>query len=84
MAIKASLRRPGFAVDATELQRGLLDEGLSELPIALPHIARIAELPWLHRDPVARMLVAQAIVEGLTLLSADSALEGYGRCVRAI
>jgi hypothetical protein len=42
---------------------------------------RVATLAWVHRDPFDRMLVAQAKEEGLTLLSADAALKGYGRFV---
>jgi len=84
VAIKASLGRGDFVVDADQLHRGLLSEGFTELPIGHAHIARVATLPWVHRDPFDRMLVAQAMVEGLTLLSADSALKGYGRVVRAV
>jgi PIN domain nuclease of toxin-antitoxin system len=83
VAIKASLQRPDFRVDPAELHRGLVEEGFVELPIAAAHIARLAALPWVHRDPFDRMLVAQAAVEGLTLLTADSRLKAYGRFVRA-
>jgi PIN domain nuclease of toxin-antitoxin system len=44
----------------------------------------VATLPLLHGDPFDRMLVAQAAVEGLTLLTADAALKRYGRFVRAV
>jgi PIN domain nuclease of toxin-antitoxin system len=82
VAIKTSLRKPGFDVDPDVLRKLLTDEGFTELPIAPAHIARVAALPWLHRDPFDRMLVAQAAVEGLTLLSADATLKRYGRFVR--
>jgi PIN domain nuclease of toxin-antitoxin system len=84
VAIKASLQRPDFSVMPVELHRALLDEGFTELPILPAHIAHVATLPWLHRDPFDRMLVAQAAVEGLMLLSADAALKRYGRFVRAV
>lgn len=84
VAIKASLKRPDFTARPDELHRGLLGEGFVELPIQPAHIAHVAKLPWLHRDPFDRMLVAQAAVEKLTLLTADSALKGYGRFVRAV
>jgi len=84
VAVKASLARPDFAVDVGELHRGLLAEGFIALPIAPAHIARVGRLPWLHRDPFDRMLVAQAAVEGLTLLTADKTLKAYGRFVRAV
>jgi PIN domain nuclease of toxin-antitoxin system len=47
------------------------------LPVALDHSLRVAALPWHHRDPFDRLLVAQAQAEGLTLLSADAALRPY-------
>jgi PIN domain nuclease of toxin-antitoxin system len=84
VAIKASLQRPDFAIKPAELYRALLDEGFTELPILPSHIAQVAKLPWLHRDPFDRMLVAQAAVERLTLLTADAALKRYGRFVRAV
>lgn len=82
VAIKASLKRPDFMVDASELHASLLDEGFGELAIAPKHIVRVATLPWLHRDPFDRMLAAQAVEEGLRLLTADAALKAYGRFVR--
>ena len=82
VAIKTSLRKPGFDVDPELLRGFLTDEGFTELPIAPTHIAQVATLRWLHRDPFDRMLVAQATVEGLTLLTADAALKAYGRFVR--
>lgn len=50
----------------------------SVLPIALQHAVRTADLPWHHRDPFDRLLVAQALYEKLPLLSGDPALDGYG------
>ena len=83
VASKASLKRSDFTADPAELHRALVGEGFNELAIAPAHIARVATLPWLHRDPFDRMLVAQAAVEGLTLLTADAGLKRYGRFVRA-
>lgn len=83
VALKTSLRKPGFDVDPMLLRSKLDAEGFSELPILPAHIARVTTLPWLHRDPFDRMLVAQAAVEGLTLFTADASLKRYGRFVRA-
>ena len=47
------------------------------LPIEMRHCAEVAELPFYHRDPFDRMLIAQAIVEEMTLLSRDSRLSDY-------
>jgi PIN domain nuclease of toxin-antitoxin system len=84
VAIKTSLGRPGFSVDPLKLHRALLAEGFTELPILAPHVARVASLPWVHRDPFDRLLVAQAIVERLTLLTADTTLKRYGRFVSVV
>jgi len=51
--------------------------GFRELPITLAHAEQAAVLPLLHKDPFDRMLVAQAIVEGMVLVTADSRLAGY-------
>jgi PIN domain nuclease of toxin-antitoxin system len=52
--------------------------GFVELPITMEHGELAASLPLHHKDPFDRMLVAQAIVEGLTLVTADDVLRGYG------
>jgi PIN domain nuclease of toxin-antitoxin system len=52
--------------------------GFVELPITMEHGELAASLPLHHKDPFDRMLVAQAIVEGLTLVTADDALRVYG------
>ncbi len=84
VAIKTSLGRAGFSVESRLLRETLVAEGFIELPIAAAHIARVAGLPWVHRDPFDRMLVAQAMEDGLTLLTADSTLKGYGRFVKVV
>ena len=48
------------------------------LPLALSHAVLVADLPWHHRDPFDRLLVAQATVEGLTLVTRDKELSAYG------
>jgi len=52
--------------------------GLLELPVTVRHGEKAAQLPLLHRDPFDRMLVAQAMVEGLILVTADSLMAQYG------
>jgi PIN domain nuclease of toxin-antitoxin system len=84
VAIKTSLARPGFSVDAKLLHGALVVEGFVELPIQPAHIARVAELPWVHRDPFDRLLVAQALEERFTLLTSDAALKPYGRFVKVV
>jgi PIN domain nuclease of toxin-antitoxin system len=49
-----------------------------ELPVAVRDVARVARLPFHHRDPFARLLAAQALDEELTIVSADSVFRRYG------
>jgi PIN domain nuclease of toxin-antitoxin system len=58
--------------------------GLAELPVTGAHAERVAALPRVHRDPFDRMLVAQSIVEPLTLLTNDALLARYGNSVRLV
>ncbi len=77
VAIKRGLGRDDFKVDARLLRRGLLDNGYSELPILSDHVVATESLPPLHKDPFDRILVAQATVEGVTLLTTDSLVSQY-------
>ena len=52
--------------------------GLLELPITVRHGETVRSLPMLHRDPFDRLLVAQPLVEGLTLVTSDRRLAQYG------
>lgn len=82
VAIKAALGRDDFGVEPAVLRRGLLDNGYIELPIASEHAVATATLPLLHRDPFDRMLVAQAQVEGIALLTSDAVVAGYPGPIR--
>jgi PIN domain nuclease of toxin-antitoxin system len=82
MAIKASLGREDFQVNPPALRLGLLDQGFLELPIQVDHVLAVQHLPWVHRDPFDRLLVAQAAQERLSLITADRTLLGYGDGVR--
>ena len=85
IAIKqAQSRRNGFHVDARLLRRGLLDNGYSELPILSSHVVSVDTLPPLHKDPFDRILVAQATVEGITLLTSDKIVAKYPGPVRKL
>lgn len=78
VAIKSGLGRADFLVDAGLLRRGLADNGWEELPVSAAHAAAVAALPPHHRDPFDRMLVAQARIEGATVVTHDRAFEPYG------
>jgi PIN domain nuclease of toxin-antitoxin system len=84
IAIKAGLGRSDFAFDPAEIARSALDTGFTELPVRSEAAAFVAQLPLLHRDPFDRVLVAQAIVEPATLLTADVQLAPYTELVRHI
>ena len=91
VAIKSSLGRADFQVEAAALRLGLLGQGFRELPVRAEHALAVQHLPWIHRDPhrcaedcvFDRLLVVQAQLEGLRLLSADRALVAYGEHVHA-
>jgi len=82
ITIKSGLGRPDFQVDARILRRGLVDNGYHELAILSPHVVAIDLLPPIHKDPFDRLLIAQAIVEGITLLTDDSMVAKYPGPVR--
>ena len=84
VAIKRGLGRQDFKVDARLLRRGLLDNGYSELPIVSDHVVATESLPPIHKDPFDRVLVAQATVEGITLLTTDSVVSQYPGPIRAV
>ena len=74
IAIKRGLGRDDFRVDPRLLRRGLIDNGYAELPISSQHAVSIDTLPALHKDPFDRLLLAQALTEGITLLTSDAQL----------
>lgn len=84
VAIKFALGRADFDVDPRVLRRALLDNGYAELPITGQHAVTIANLPPLHKDPFDRLLLAQAIIEGITLVTADARLARYPGPVRLV
>ncbi|GAA0312431.1 type II toxin-antitoxin system VapC family toxin [Sphingomonas oligophenolica] len=84
VAIKSVLRRPDFDIDPHVVRRTLIDDGYLELPLTAVHAVGVAGLPPIHKDPFDRLLVAQAMVEGITLLSADAAVADYGGIVRRV
>jgi PIN domain nuclease of toxin-antitoxin system len=84
IAIKSSLRRKDFRIDVTQLLATLPKMALMELPITAAHAAGITRLPPIHRDPFDRLLIAQSVVEPLTLLTNDTLLERYRVGVRVV
>jgi PIN domain nuclease of toxin-antitoxin system len=84
VAIKRAMGRKEFDVDPRALRRGLRENGYSELDFTSDHAFVVADLPLIHKDPFDRALVAQAISEGITLLTSDRVLARYPGGVRKI
>ena len=77
IAIKASHKRADFMVNVPELYGELLRNAYKEVPVLAAHTFAVAHLPHLHKDPFDRLLLAQAMRENLTLLTADETLATY-------
>ena len=84
VSIKRGLGRADFRVDPRLLRRGLLDNGYGEVPITSEHATSLDSLPPIHKDPFDRILVAQAMVEGITLLTTDPLVAQYPGPVRGV
>ena len=84
VVIMSGLGRKDFRVEARLLRRGLVDNGYSELPIVSDHVVAIESLPPIHKDPFDRVLVAQATVEGITLLTNDPVVAQYPGPIRKL
>lgn len=84
IAIKSALGREDFRVEPRQLRRALLDNGYIELPVTSQHAVGIDSLPALHKDPFDRLLLAQAMSEGIILVTADAELASYSGPVRKV
>ena len=78
IAIKSSLGKLQFKKGLVEYRRMLVGElGLLFVPIEPEHLEELRTLPFHHKDPFDRLLVGQAMVEGLALFSGDLAFDQY-------
>ena len=82
IAIKTKLGK--MTGDAEALAAAIDASGFQELPVTAKHAAAVAKLPLHHADPFDRMLIAQAFLEPLRLVTADKALAAYGGAVEFI
>ena len=78
VVIKKGLGRPDFSVDPVRLREQALRAGFGELPVRAPHVLEAGALPSLHSDLFDRILLAQARIEQLVLLTDDQKLLEYG------
>jgi PIN domain nuclease of toxin-antitoxin system len=84
IVIKYGLVEPDFDVDPRLLRRELLDNGYSEMAVTPAHVLAVLTLPSLHKDPFDRILIAQSIAEGVTLLTSDPVVAQYQGLVRQV
>ena len=79
MQLKMQLGKLKLSLPLQELIRNQQETNdLNVSPVALPHVLALDALPFHHKDPFDRLLIAQSIVEGLTIVSADSQFSAYG------
>jgi PIN domain nuclease of toxin-antitoxin system len=84
ITIKHGLKRQNFDFSARAMRSAMLANGYHELAISCEHALAIDMLPHLHKDPFDRLLVAQAMLEDLTLLTADETVSKYPGSIRLV
>ena len=82
--IKCGLGREDFRVDPRLLRRRLLTNGYVELAVGGDHALAVSGLPPIHKDPFDRMLIAQSMVESVTLLTSDPLMAKYPGSIRKV
>ena len=78
MAIKISLNKLKLKKDLRTIIKSTVENGIEILPIITEHILKVMELKYFHRDPFDRLIISQAIVEDLSVITADSEFKKYG------
>lgn len=78
LAIKLSIGKLQLAKPLSVIMAEVQSNGFLLLPIAPSHILQVETLPFLHRDPFDRILIAQALSEGFTLISNETLFDEYG------
>lgn len=84
VAIKHALGREDFQVEPNRLWRALVANGWHELAISSDHALAVLDLPPIHKDPFDRILIAQAHVEGVTLVTSDDIVAQYPGAIRKL
>ncbi len=84
VALKRQSGKGDFGAEPGVLRRTLIENGYVELPVTGVHAAATSALPPIHKDPFDRLLLAQAICEGITLITADETLASYPGPVRKV
>jgi PIN domain nuclease of toxin-antitoxin system len=84
IAIKAARGREDFVADVAAIRDTLEANGFHELAVAGQHAVALANLPAIHADPFDRMLIAQAIVEPMALITSDARLAAYPGTIEVV
>ena len=79
MAIKISIGKYALPMPYDQfISHAIQGQGFTILPVSPSHTGIVCSLPFHHRDPFDRLLVAQALSEGISLVSSDTQLDAYG------
>ncbi|MFI3198990.1 MAG: type II toxin-antitoxin system VapC family toxin [Methylococcaceae bacterium] len=77
MAIKVSLKKLEMQISIQNLKKILWENGIEVLPITIENTLFVSQLPFHHKDPFDRLLIAQAVIENMILVSKDEAMLLY-------
>lgn len=77
IAIKKTLGKLEVQESVTELGKACIDHNITILPIKMEYLERIQKLPYIHKDPFDRLIIATAIEEELTILTGDEYIKQY-------
>ncbi len=84
ISTKFSLNRPDFTLEPTLFAAALTENDFTELPISARHAIRVPHLPPIHKVPFDRLLIAQALTDGMLLLTADDLIAQYPGPIRRV
>jgi PIN domain nuclease of toxin-antitoxin system len=84
IAVKAARGQEDFVAEVGEIRDALEENGFHELPVGSQHAVALAALPPIHADPFDRMLIAQAIVEPMALITTDERLAAYPGTIEVV
>jgi PIN domain nuclease of toxin-antitoxin system len=84
IVIKLGLGREDFKVDPYRLRKMLIAHGYTEVAVTTEHALKVYSLPFLHKDPFDRLLIAQARTEGMLLLTGDASVSQYQESILVV
>ncbi len=84
IAIKASLNKADFNFSPQDIHALALQTGFSELPMQANHTYAVTTLPWHHRDPFDRLLIAQALALPAYFMTSDAQLQIYSELIQLV